>query len=61
MRNVLTMVVVGLMSVLLTACGQETPKQPELKTESVAAPAATPAAATAEPTAEKPAEAVKQP
>lgn len=54
MKSIFAVMAAGLMAVLLTGCGQETPKQPEVKTETVVVkPAAE------KPAAEKPADAVK--
>ena len=62
MRSLLTLMVAGAMAVLLTACGQQAPKQPEVKTQPVAAPAMQqPAEAPKNVTAEPAADAVKQP
>ncbi len=49
MKHLVTLMVAGVMAILLTGCGQEAPKQPDVKTQNAAAPAP---AATPEPAAE---------
>ena len=39
MKQVIALMVAGVMAVLLTACGQQQPKQPEVKPETAAQPA----------------------
>lgn len=58
MKHLVTLIVAGVMALLLTACGQESPKQPEVKTQNVATPAAAapaPAPAAAATTEQAPA------
>jgi len=49
MKRLLALMVVGCMTVIMTGCGQDAPKQPEVKTETVVVPAS-----------EKPADAEKE-
>ena len=60
MKKLVALVVAGMMSVLLTGCGQQAPKQPDVKAEQeVAAPAAHEAAAPAAEPAAAPAPAAE--
>ena len=52
MKKLVALVVAGMMSVLLTGCGQQAPKQPDVKTQVEVQPAVA-----AQPAAAQPAEA----
>ena len=52
MKQVIALMVAGVMAVLLTACGQQAPKQPDVKTQVEVQPAVA-----AQPAAAQPAEA----
>lgn len=56
MKRLIALIAVGAVSLILSGCGQQAPKQPEVKTENAATPAENQAGAPAAPEASKPAE-----
>lgn len=57
MRSLVTLMVAGFMAVFLTGCGQEAPKQPDVKTETTVVVPASEKSADAPAAAEKSADA----
>ena len=55
MKHLVALMVAGVMAVLLTGCGQQAPKQPDVKIQNTVTPVAAPAAAPAEAAAPAPA------